>query len=83
MMDRGDVMTNTVRHLAPIFGPWKGNSTNQSFQDREGHGETSGYSMQQGQPQRPTQNSQTNYLCSGEHINPLYHFDDIRDAYGR
>nr|WP_252121462.1 hypothetical protein [Klebsiella pneumoniae] len=20
-----------------------------------------------------------NYLCSGEHINPLYHFDDIRD----
>ncbi|MBK2390831.1 AAA family ATPase [Klebsiella pneumoniae] len=93
-MDRGDVMTNTgAAHLAPIFGPWKGNSTNPviPFVTREGQlvmidifetsasynvcvGATSGAGKS-----FAANNIILNYLCSGEHINPLYHFDDIRD----
>ncbi|EMC8871893.1 AAA family ATPase, partial [Escherichia coli] len=92
-MDRGDVMTNTgAAHLAPIFGPWKGNSANPviPFVTREGQlvmidifetsasynvcvGATSGAGKS-----FAANNIILNYLCSGEHINPLYHFDDVR-----
>ncbi|EFE7907119.1 MULTISPECIES: TraC family protein [Enterobacterales] len=93
-MDRGDVMTNTgAAHLAPIFGPWKGNTQNPviPFVTREGQlvmidifetsasynvcvGATSGAGKS-----FAANNIILNYLCSGEHINPLYHFDDIRE----
>ncbi|MCW2456410.1 TraC family protein (plasmid) [Rahnella aceris] len=94
-LDRAEVMTNTgAAHLAPIFGPWKGNTDNPvlNLVSREGQlvgidifKTSASYNVVVGATSGAGKSFfasylVNNYLGAGPRTNPLIHYNDAATA---